>query len=82
MEFLGQIASATNRRGIFVYDREGDEDNMFRFYIDHGYNFIVSLWQNTWRKYRGRGLKFQSFSIMLLQMGLDGSLCDTANGAQ
>jgi hypothetical protein len=47
MEFLGQIASATNRRGIFVYDREGDEDNMFRFYIDHGYNFIVSLWQNT-----------------------------------
>lgn len=43
LEFLGQIASATNRRGIFVCDRGGDGDNMFKFYIDHGYDFIVRL---------------------------------------
>ena len=42
-QVVGQIASATNRRGIFVYDRGGDGDNMFKFYIDHGYDFIVRL---------------------------------------
>ena len=42
-QIVGQIASATNRRGIFVYDRGGDGDNMFKFYIDHGYDFIVRL---------------------------------------
>lgn len=42
-QVIGQIASTTNNRGIFVYDRGGDGDNMFRFYIDHGYDFIVRL---------------------------------------
>lgn len=42
-QVVGQIASATNGRGIFVYDRGGDGDNMFKFYIDHGYDFIVRL---------------------------------------
>ena len=42
-QVIGQIASTTNGRGIFVYDRGGDGDNMFRFYIDHGYDFIVRL---------------------------------------
>ena len=42
-QVVGQIASATNRRGIFVCDRGGDGDNMFKFYIDHGYDFIVRL---------------------------------------
>ena len=38
---IGQIASTTNGRGIFVYDRGGDGDSMFRFYISHGLDFIV-----------------------------------------
>ena len=42
-QVVGQIASATNRRGIFVCDRGGDGDNMFKFHIDHGYDFIVRL---------------------------------------
>lgn len=42
-QVIGQIASTTNGRGIFVYDRGGDGDNMFKFYIDHGYDFIVRL---------------------------------------
>ncbi len=42
-QVIGQIASATNKRGIFVYDRGGDADNLFSFYIDHGYDFIVRL---------------------------------------
>lgn len=42
-QVVGQIASATNGRGISVYDRGGDGDNMFKFYIDHGYDFIVRL---------------------------------------
>ena len=42
-QVVGQIASATNGRGIFVYDRGGDGDNMFKFYIDHGHDFIVRL---------------------------------------
>ena len=42
-QVIGQIASTTNGRGIFVYDRGGDWDNMFTFYIDHGYDFIVRL---------------------------------------
>ena len=42
-QVIGQIASTTNGRGIFVYDRGGDGDNLFKFYIDHGYDFIVRL---------------------------------------
>lgn len=42
-QVIGQIASTTNGRGIFVYDRGGDGDGMFKFYIDHGYDFIVRL---------------------------------------
>ena len=42
-QVIGQIASTTNGRGIFVYDRGGDGDNMFRFYIVHGLDFIVRL---------------------------------------
>jgi len=42
-QVVGQIASATNIRGIFVYDRGGDGDGLFKFYIDHGYDFIVRL---------------------------------------
>lgn len=42
-QVVGQIASTTGGRGIFVYDRGGDGDNLFKFYIDHGYNFIVRL---------------------------------------
>lgn len=42
-QVIGRIASTTNNRGIFVYDRGGDGDNLFKFYIDHGYNFIVRL---------------------------------------
>ncbi len=42
-QVIGQIASTTNGRGMFVYDRGGDGDNMFRFYIDHGLDFIVRL---------------------------------------
>ena len=42
-QVIGQIASTTNGRGIFVCDRGGDGDNMFKFYIDHGYDFIVRL---------------------------------------
>ena len=33
-QVIGQIASTTNGRGIFVYDRGGDGDNLFKFYID------------------------------------------------
>ena len=40
---IGQIASTTNGRGIFVYDRGGDGDGMFGFYIRHGLDFIVRL---------------------------------------
>ena len=42
-QVIGQIASTTDGRGIFVYDRGGDGDNLFKFYIDHGYDFIVRL---------------------------------------
>ena len=42
-QVIGQIASTTNGRGMFVYDRGGDGDNLFKFYIDHGYDFIVRL---------------------------------------
>src|SRR5574344_21270 len=42
-QVVGQIASATNNRGIFVYARGGDGDKLFKFYIDHGYGFIVRL---------------------------------------
>jgi hypothetical protein len=42
-QVMGRIASTTNGRGIFVYDRGGDGDNLFKFYIDHGYDFIVRL---------------------------------------
>ena len=42
-QVIGQIASTTNGRGIFVYDRGGDGDNMFRFYIVHGLDFIVRI---------------------------------------
>ena len=42
-QVIGQIASTTGGKGIFVYDRGGDGDSMFRFYIDHGYDFIVRL---------------------------------------
>ena len=42
-QVIGQIASTTDKRGIFVYDRGGDGDNMFKFYIDNGYDFIVRL---------------------------------------
>ena len=42
-QVIGQIASATNGKGIFVYDRGGDGDGMFGFYIRHGLDFIVRL---------------------------------------
>ena len=42
-QVIGKIASTTNGRGIFVYDRGGEGDNLFKFYIDHGYDFIVRL---------------------------------------
>ena len=42
-QVIGQIASTTNGRGIFVYDRGGDGDGMFGFYIRHGLDFIVRL---------------------------------------
>ena len=42
-QVIGQIASTTNGRGIFVYDRGGDGDGMFSFYIRHGLDFIVRL---------------------------------------
>ena len=40
---IGQMASATNGRGMFVCDRGGDGDGMFAFYIGHGLDFIVRL---------------------------------------
>ena len=42
-QVIGQIAATTNGRGIFVYDRGGDGDGMFGFYIRHGLDFIVRL---------------------------------------
>lgn len=42
-QVIGQIASTTNGRGIFVFDRGGDGDSMFRFYIRHGLDFVVRL---------------------------------------
>ena len=42
-QVIGQIASTTNGRGIFVYDRGGDGDGMLGFYIRHGLDFIVRL---------------------------------------
>lgn len=42
-QVIGQIFAATNGRGIFVYDRGGDGDAMFTFYIDNGLDFIVRL---------------------------------------
>ena len=47
-QVIGQIASTTNGKGIFVYDRGGDGDSMFRFYIAHGLDFIVRLVGNRY----------------------------------
>ena len=38
-----QIALATDNRGIYVYDRGGDSETMFRFYVGNGLDFIVRL---------------------------------------
>ena len=40
---IGQIASTTNGHGIFVYDRGGDGDGMFRFCSSRALDFIVRL---------------------------------------
>ena len=40
---IGQIAPATNKRGIFDYGCGGDGENLFKFYIDNGHDFVVRL---------------------------------------
>jgi len=43
LEVIKSLADALGRRGIYVYDRGGDGDWLFSFFIKEGLNFIVRL---------------------------------------
>ena len=43
LEVIRRIARAAERRGIYVYDRGGDGDWLFDFFIAEGLDFIVRL---------------------------------------
>ena len=42
-QVIMQVALATNKRGIYVYDRGGDGDVMFAFFLENALDFIVRL---------------------------------------
>ena len=43
LEVIKSLADALDRRGIYVYDRGGDGDWLFSFFIKEGLDFIVRL---------------------------------------
>ena len=42
-QVIMQVALATSKRGIYVYDRGGDGDVMFAFFLENALDFIVRL---------------------------------------
>ena len=43
LDVIGKVAGACERRGIYVYDRGGDGNWLFDFFIKEGLDFIVRL---------------------------------------
>ena len=69
-------------KGIFVYDRGGDGDDMFGFYIRHGLDFIVRLAGDRYLlNWGGKTERSRVLARDLAAGCSGGSSCVTAGGA-
>ena len=49
---VGEITKHTKRRGIFVYDRGGDNIEFYRCFLEKGLDFIVRLKERHVRSWK------------------------------
>ena len=50
---IDSIRAEVGNKGIYVYDRGGDRNEIFRYFISNGLDFIVRMMQNRYLMYEG-----------------------------
>lgn len=50
------VSDAVGKRGIYVYDRGGDRNEIFRFFIAEEHDFIVRMMKKRYLMYKGERL--------------------------
>ena len=50
--FIGDITKHTKKRGVFVYDRGGDNIEFYRHFLEKGLDFIVRLGERYVRSWK------------------------------
>ena len=61
---VDSIRKAVGNRGIYVYDRGGDRNEIFRYFIEHGLAFIVRMMRKRYLVHNGERVNILVLAAM------------------